>query len=486
MKKLMFLQQTGGGSVVIEDTVSGNPVVFTTDLAKPLRRLSLSLLPRQSGSGDPSPSNVRPISGWSGVTAWRTGKNLVNIAPVKVTSQTVIGGYFALKAGTYSFSVTVKNNSSIHGAIKITVNGTQVGQAVAIIAGTTSRLKIQNITIDKDSNMVGIVISGASAGYDFDISDVMVELGSTASEYAEYAGASSPVVFPAMGKNLAKFSAESYADSQKCTYELTETGIEVTATGTYARRLDVFRVVKGQTYTISFKGVSTGNYNIVYFQKAATWLNDDRIGSRALSDTLTDYTFTFVAETDIVAVGCYVTASGTTGSMELSDFMLESGDTAHAYEPYTNTVYGGTLDLVSGVLTVDRAMVDLGTLHWATYSSPDIHVFRASYPNPRPFIGNNALLPHAICSSYYPMAYNQISRNDNGAFSFGNERTVVIDHRFSDAISFGSAVNGVQLVYELDTPITYQLTPQQVNALVGVNTVWSDADNIDLTFLKKR
>ena len=34
--------------------------------------------PVQSGSGDPSPSNVRPITGWTGATLTRCGKNLIN------------------------------------------------------------------------------------------------------------------------------------------------------------------------------------------------------------------------------------------------------------------------------------------------------------------------------------------------------------------------------------------------------------------------
>ena len=146
------------------------------------------------------------------------------------------------------------------------------------------------------------------------------------------------------------------------------------------------------------------------------------------------------------------------------------------------TVYGGTLDVTNGVLTVDRAIVDLGTLSWTIYSSPDRHVFRSSYPIPRPFIGDSALLPHAICSSYYPMAYSPISSKDNGAFSLGRERVVVIEHRFTDVSSFATAVQGVQLCYELAEPITYQLTPQQINTILGTNNVWSDTGDSDVEY----
>jgi hypothetical protein len=44
----------------------------------PMKNLVVDIEPVQSGSGDPSPSNIRPITGWAGVTVNRTGTNLVN------------------------------------------------------------------------------------------------------------------------------------------------------------------------------------------------------------------------------------------------------------------------------------------------------------------------------------------------------------------------------------------------------------------------
>lgn len=49
----------------------------------PIKSMQISLLPVQSGSGDPSPDNIRPISGWTGVDVTHTGENLlggVNLA----------------------------------------------------------------------------------------------------------------------------------------------------------------------------------------------------------------------------------------------------------------------------------------------------------------------------------------------------------------------------------------------------------------------
>ena len=45
------------------------------------------------------------------------------------------------------------------------------------------------------------------------------------------------------------------------------------------------------------------------------------------------------------------------------------------------------------------------------------------------------------------------------------------------------ATNPSQFCYKLATPITLTLSPGQVNALLGNNTVWvDDSDNISVTY----
>ena len=48
---------------------------------------------------------------------------------------------------------------------------------------------------------------------------------------------------------------------------------------------------------------------------------------------------------------------------------------------------------------------------------------------------------------------------------------------------FKTAMSGVQLCYELATPQTYQLTPQEViKTLLGTNNVWADIGNVSVTY----
>ena len=80
-----------------EYTATGNPAEFATNLIRPLQSFEIPLTPVQSGSGTPSPDNVRPISGWSGVTVTANGQTvLVAWEPV---AGVVYGGTLDLVTG---------------------------------------------------------------------------------------------------------------------------------------------------------------------------------------------------------------------------------------------------------------------------------------------------------------------------------------------------------------------------------------------------
>ena len=57
---------------------TGNPIVIPEYVS--LEKLNIEFLPKQAGSGDPSPENVRPISGRNSLEVTRCGKNLINAA----------------------------------------------------------------------------------------------------------------------------------------------------------------------------------------------------------------------------------------------------------------------------------------------------------------------------------------------------------------------------------------------------------------------
>ena len=143
--------------------------------------------------------------------------------------------------------------------------------------------------------------------------------------------------------------------------------------------------------------------------------------------------------------------------------------------PLGQTVYGGTLEVTHGLLTVDRALVDLGTLGWfydstnSTFTSTEIKGNRSGTP----FVSSIYLDAGAVSISVVTDMQGILRSN---ALYLKNSS-------YTDAATFKAAMSGVQLCYELAQPVTVQLTAQQMTTLLGQNNVWSDADSVAVDYV---
>lgn len=185
-------------------------------------------------------------------------------------------------------------------------------------------------------------------------------------------------------------------------------------------------------------------------------------------------------------------ASGSPLALTSGNIQLEVGSSATPYKPFNgttlsvtfpDTVFGGSHEFVSGGLKSKMASVDLGTLNWS-YQNGCFDATVGSGKKESYSKGN----AKAVCSQYIQKA-KVFSLLANGEMAFGsgyvNSSTcsvIIKDTRYNDATSFKSAMSGVQLVYELATPIEIQLTPQTISTLKGVNNVWSDAGSVDVEY----
>ncbi len=101
-------------------SVSGAICTFNSQYAGlPLKSHTVALTATQSGSGTPSPDNVRPISGWDELHICNTSKNLLKADKFQYNTSNIFLGctdlstpnYVFLKAGTYT--ITVNGNASV-------------------------------------------------------------------------------------------------------------------------------------------------------------------------------------------------------------------------------------------------------------------------------------------------------------------------------------------------------------------------------------
>ena len=142
------------------------------------------------------------------------------------------------------------------------------------------------------------------------------------------------------------------------------------------------------------------------------------------------------------------------------------------------TVYGGTLDVVNGELTVDRRFFNAKDKKWSwgggTYAYTTVN-------------DTDKTQKTEIVSSTFK--YHGGAGTVDGCVSWGGSpnngnlivRSAQVAPSLSDWNSY-IASNDVTFVYYLAEPQTYQLTPQQVNSLLGINSVWSDAGDVDVEY----
>ena len=141
-----------------------------------------------------------------------------------------------------------------------------------------------------------------------------------------------------------------------------------------------------------------------------------------------------------------------------------------------STTYGGTLDLVSGVLTVTHAIVDMGNLTWDWVSSGSYFTADVS--------GKAKGNTNMVSSAFKVVSTQAANMNDGEMKGNPNNNTIYLKWALynGDKNALTSALSGQKLVYERATPTTTTLTPQQVQTLLGTNNVWADSGDVTVEY----
>lgn len=376
-------------------TKSGSVVSISDARKRYAKSLSVALEPIQSGSGDPSPDNVRPISGHDSVKVTRTGKNLFNPHLYQGGSYNpAVGSTFVLTDSPTQF--TTDDNRMF------TITPTSTWKYYTMVAPIKA-----DATYYRSGKIKSTGTQGISEGY-----------------------------LDADFKVLSKFN---------------NTNTDVTLSGTLKIPSDA------KYYYLVITNRSTANV------------------------TLT-----------------------------VTELQLELGSTATAYEPYQGisvtlslgqTVYGGSVNLVSGAMRVTHS-IDVyndadGFATWGVnyrktgitgffkYSTPVIDNSVFTHCNMLPInsytwggsaIGawNNQTNPQ---SPYYMFCF----ANDSLGITAGDSNATALSKL--DAFLMNTPMT---VCKELATPQTIQLSPNQIEMLMRNNTVWSDAGVVTLEYARIR
>ena len=343
------------------DSTSNQPVASFADGADgiPVKALTVSIVPVQSGSGNPSPDNVRPISGWTGANIFRQGINIFGgtLSPGKLRDSDGVYQNYAGWRCTQTY-IPVKPNMSVCFANDKSYTG-----------------DVQVYFYDKDKTYLGFSAGGASPVY--------WHFG----EAVSFAGF------------------------------------------TYSSKIAFCRFAFGTDDAPDGMNVSV---NIPH----------------------TDST--------------YHAYSGTTYPVSWQD---EAG-----------TVYGGTLDVTTGLLTATHKGVNMGDLSWTKYTSGDSWCFYADLAGAKTYAANAS--PDWMCSAYIKGSATSLASACSSANVYhvlprtSNATAMINNPDYSDATAFTNAVKNQTLVYDLAAPVTYQLTPTEVKTLLGANNIFADCGDI--------
>lgn len=66
----------------------------------------------------------------------------------------------------------------------------------------------------------------------------------------------------------------------------------------------------------------------------------------------------------------------------------------------------------------------------------------------------------------------------------GNNQIAIKNTNYANASAFQAALvtTPIQVVYELATPVVYQLDPVTLASLKGRNNIWADTGNVSVTY----
>lgn len=172
--------------------------------------------------------------------------------------------------------------------------------------------------------------------------------------------------------------------------------------------------------------------------------------------------------------GCNVVVSPTEDAQDGTVYPV-------SWQTEAGTVYGGTVDLVTGVLTVTWAFYEFdGTENWQVPSSL-AYIYLTGLENSKGNGDTTQIANWLVGGGYQYQRYGAYRVQDNGAITVGNlNNNVPTDtHWSTDSFKQELSNTPLQVCYELATPQTYQLDPVQVACLLGQNNVWADCGDIE-------
>lgn len=259
---------------------------------------------------------------------------------------------------------------------------------------------------------------------------------------------------------------------------------------------------KKGTYALTFKWSGTSRFYVSY---SGSYIDGsifgDGYGGSAASG---EHTIVFDLEKNAATITISFGSTSGTDAVTFEDVQLEFGDTATEFTPYVTsteyvvsfasagTLYGGTLDIATGLLTVTHELVPFKLLG---NNNPPVPTYSGGFIR---FTSNNLATKFrrpcaesvpidGLCEIYTPVSRNDISNVDKSFAISGQGTTLFIHDDRYDSSTFSDFMtdNGD---YTIALPLrdaaiySVHLDKTQITTLLGENTFFADTGDIDLEY----
>ena len=248
----------------------------------------------------------------------------------------------------------------------------------------------------------------------------------------------------------------------------------ITDDGGYSKHSALIPVDAGD-YVFSGIGTrSAGNKRVHAYDANGNWLR--QLGFVGSSGGFFSVSVTVTSDVSYIRTS-YMAAD--------TELMFEKGSTPTAYQPYSTaqysiafgeTVYGGTVDFITGVLTIDRIKQTkvwgngAGTTQLGSYTRKVFTISEASTLN-RPDKPQLCTVAPYVGSYTDQSTHFYVDGNIAGAYAI----VVILPSDTSASLEF-------DVLYELATYKTIQLTPTIVKSIFGANEVKPNAGDVSVEY----
>lgn len=297
------------------------------------------------------------------------------------------------------------------------------------------------------------------------------------------------------GKNIAIFPPDILEnDNTSCgvTYHaLSETTMNISGTATASSYMSnniehgspkLFHLKKG-TYTLStnLQSTATGSNGVNVMGYVGT--STTRVQISGYVNYSAKRTFTLNEDADVF-IQVYI-PNGASIDMDIW-IQLEEGSTATQYTEYIEpevitsqlgqTVYGGNIDVVSGVLTIKYKHFVLDALTWGGGNVGGTYCWNTGSLTAEGLkIPENGSVFDGLCDNYSPIRFNGISSNVN-TIAIRNTGVLYVNNGSDSELPSG------KVTIALETPLTIQLSQREIQTLYGDNTIFNSAGDSSVTY----